>query len=164
MFRKSSVVNPARRNFVGVSSVLALGGVIGSSALVLPGQAMAADEKLKFEEMYKTIGPLGMEYSQKLQSLNGKKIQILGYMAPPLKPDANFFVLTRVPVALCPFCDTDDNWPSDIVVIYLKEPIAAFADGSPMAIAGTLELGSKTDSATGFVSLVRVVNATATAL
>ena len=28
----------------------------------------------------------------------------------------DFFVLTRSPVALCPFCDSDKDWPADIIV------------------------------------------------
>ena len=43
-----------------------------------------------------------------------------GYMAPPLKPESRFFVLTREPLALCPFCQSDAEWPADIVVVYLE--------------------------------------------
>ncbi len=151
--------SPSRRDFIGTTSALALTGALAG----MSGVVWADDSKIGFSELYKKIGPQGLEYSDKLLALSGKKIQILGYMAPPLKPDANFLVLTRAPVALCPYCNTDEDWPSDIVVIYMKDQIA-YSEGAPMAVAGTLELGSKTDDATGFVSLVRLVDATAKTL
>jgi len=84
-------------------------------------------------------------------------------MAPPLKPDATFFVLTSQPVSLCPFCQSDADWPQDIAVVYLRKgaaiPFRTSAD--LVEVWGVLELGSKTDPATGFVSQVRLVEATA---
>ena len=80
-------------------------------------------------------------------------------MAPPLKPEMNFFVLTRAPVALCPFCNSDADWPTDIVVVYPRDGAHLAHDGLPVAVSGVLELGSKTDPRTGFVSLVRIVDA-----
>ena len=95
----------------------------------------------------------------KAQSLAGKPVQILGYMAPPLKAEMGFFVLTRAPVALCPFCNSDADWPTDIVVVYPRDGARVAHDGLPVAVSGILELGSKTDPQTGFVSLVRIVDA-----
>ena len=62
-----------------------------------------------------------MQFSEKVQHLNGKKVVIQGFMAPPLKAEADFFVLTREPVALCPFCQSDADWPDNILVVYLDE-------------------------------------------
>ena len=82
-----------------------------------------------------------------------------GYMAPPLKPEADFFVMTKEPVSLCPFCQSDADWPLDIVVVYLQEGTALTSNLEPIEVAGTLEVGSKTDPRTGFVSLLRIVDA-----
>ena len=30
---------------------------------------------------------------------------------------AAFFVLTRIPMAVCPFCDSEANWPDDLVLV-----------------------------------------------
>jgi hypothetical protein len=68
-------------------------------------------------------------------------------------------VLTRAPVALCPFCNSDADWPSDIIVVYPRDREDWRQDGLPVAVSGILDLGSKTDSKTGFVSLVRIVDA-----
>ena len=32
--------------------------------------------------------------------------------------------LTREPMALCPFCQSDADWPADIVVVHLKRATA----------------------------------------
>jgi alkaline phosphatase len=66
-------------------------------------------------------------------------------------------------VSLFPFCQSDADWPQDIAVVYLRKgaaiPFRTSAD--LVEVWGVLELGSKTDPATGFVSQVRVVEATA---
>ena len=118
-----------------------------------------AGETLRFEEMYKASGVLGLEMSDKLVALNGRPVEILGFMAPPLKAEAGFFVLTREPVSLCPFCNSDADWPSDIIVVYLRDGVRYTQMNHAIAVSGTLETGSKLDAKTGFVSLVRLIEA-----
>jgi hypothetical protein len=125
-----------------------------------PWRAAAAADGLAFVELYQAQTVRGLELSMKSRSLAGKPVQMLGYMAPPLKPEVEFFVLTRAPVALCPFCNSDADWPSDIVVIYPREREGWSQDGLPVAVSGTFEVGAKVDAKTGFVSLVRIVDAT----
>jgi hypothetical protein len=130
------------------------------AALMVSGAVLAAPPSaLSFNELYAGQGVLGFELSPKSKSLAGQVVRILGFMAPPLKPDVGFFVLTRAPVALCPFCNSDADWPSDIIVVYPRDRGGWAQDGLPVAVTGTLELGSKVDRETGFVSLVRVVDA-----
>ena len=139
-----------------------LGLAAGSFALYALGERTNADESqasLSFQELYQTRGVLGMVFSEKTRALDHKEVRILGFMAPPLKPEVKFFVLTRAPVALCPFCNSDADWPSDIVVVYPKAREGWSQDGLPVAVRGTLEVGSKVDRETGFVSLVRIVDA-----
>jgi hypothetical protein len=138
-----------------LQSSLAL--VVGS--LALGSRAAETLPGLAFNEIYRSEGVLGLELSARSKALSGKPVRMLGYMAPPLKPDARFFVLTRAPVALCPFCNSDADWPSDIVVVYPRERTGWTQDGLPVAVTGTLELGSRVDAETGFVSLVRVTDA-----
>jgi len=78
---------------------------------------------------------------------------------PPLKPEADFFVMTKEPVSLCPFCQSDAEWPADIVVVYLRKGTSLTSNQDPVEVIGTLEVGSKTDPRTGFVSLLRIVDA-----
>jgi hypothetical protein len=135
-------------------------GLAASVAAGFPLLATAdGSAGLAFNEIYRSEGILGLELSAKSRALSGKSVRMLGYMAPPLKPDAHFFVLTRAPVALCPFCNSDADWPSDIVVVYPRDRVGWAQDGLPVAVTGTLELGSRVDPQTGFVSLVRVADA-----
>jgi hypothetical protein len=129
-------------------------------AIALPRLPTAwAGERVRFEEMYKPSGVLGLEMSEKLVALDGKSVEISGFMAPPLKAEAGFFVLTREPVSLCPFCNSDADWPSDIIVVYLRDGVRYTQTNRAIVVSGTLEIGSKLDAKTGFVSLVRVIDA-----
>jgi hypothetical protein len=115
---------------------------------------------LLFDQLYKSFGVRGYEFSGVALALNGKQVAMRGYMAPPLKPESRFFVLTRQPVALCPFCQSDADWPVDIVVIYLKSATPLVSAGEPVLVSGRLEVGSWTDPDTEFVSQIRIVDAT----
>jgi hypothetical protein len=130
----------------------------GAAALAAmrPRPARADPETLTFEDLYRAIGVLGMAFSDKVTSLAGKPVVMRGYMAPPLKAEAAFFVLTAIPMALCPFCASDADWPSDIVVVHLDAQQTFVPPARLIAVTGILEVGSWTDPATGFVSLLRL--------
>ena len=121
--------------------------------------AVAADPTLAFSEIYKSVGVLGMQFSDKLLSLKGKRISIKGFMAPPLKAEASFFVLTREPVALCPFCNSDSDWPADILVVYLGSDQEFVQNSQPIEVSGVLEVGPESDPQTGFYSRLRLTSA-----
>ena len=122
--------------------------------------ALAADlPQLAFPEMYSGVSVLGLTFSDKLKSLAGKRVRMQGFMAPPLKADAHFFVLTESPVSLCPFCSTDADWPDNIVVVFLSDKQEFVQANSLIEVVCTLEVGSRMYEETGFVSLVRIVNA-----
>jgi hypothetical protein len=130
------------------------------AALVLPAPARALDgAALKFDQLYKSFGVRGYEFSDALLALEGKPVTMRGYMAPPLKPESKFFVLTGEPLALCPFCQSDADWPADIVVIYLERTAPMLGGGDPVTVTGRLEVGSWTDPESGFVSQIRIVDA-----
>lgn len=137
-----------------------LASLTSALAPVVCSQASAAqDSLLTFPELYKSRSVLGMAFSDRVVQLAGQAVGILGFMAPPLKSESAFFVLTRTPVSICPFCSSDADWPSDIVVVYLKNASGFLQDGSAVGVSGILEFGSKTDPVTGFVSQLRIVNA-----
>ena len=82
--------------------------------------------------------------------------RLFGGKAPPLKAEAKFFVLTEIPMSICPFCSTDSDWPDNIVVIYLDEKQTFVQPGTRIEVSGTLEVGSWTDPETGFLSRLRL--------
>ena len=116
--------------------------------------AFAADE-LKFTELYTT----GVELTPKAKSLAGKEVTMSGFMAPPLKAEADFFVLTRVPMAVCPFCDSQMDWPDDIVLVMLDHTVTFTPFNRRIMVTGRLEVGFVKDAGTGFVSFVRLIGA-----
>ena len=77
-------------------------------------------------------------------------------MAPPLKAEAKFFVLSEIPMALCPFCSSDADWPDNIMVVYLDRKQTFTQPNQMIEVTGTLESGSWVDPETGFVSQLRL--------
>lgn len=132
-------------------------GAVFLALLAVP--AARAEEILTFDGLYQSFGIRGAVLADRVAALDGKMVTMTGYMAPPLKPESNFFVLTREPLALCPFCQSDADWPVDIVVVYMKNTVPMADAGTRLAVSGRLELGSWTDPATGFVSLIRITDA-----
>lgn len=98
-------------------------------------------------------------FSDLANGLQGQRISVQGFMAPPLRAESQFFVLTRRPMAVCPFCDSAADWPSEIVAIYAKRVVEVIAVNIPITVTGVLELGSYRDPEPGFVSRVRLVDA-----
>lgn len=115
---------------------------------------------LDFSDMYSGASSEGLVFSDTLNSLNGSKVTMTGFMAPPLKPSINFFVLTETPMAVCPFCSTDADWPYNMVVVYVNGSVDALPYDQEVTVTGTLDLGSYMDGDTGFVSQVRLLDAT----
>lgn len=122
-------------------------------------QGWAAAAPLRFAELYGKVSVLGLTFSDKVKSLAGQQVSMRGFMAPPLKPEAKFFVLTEIPMSICPFCSSDADWPDNIVVVYLDAARDFVQANAPIEVQGTLEVGSWLDPETGFVSLLRLVDA-----
>ena len=115
---------------------------------------------LDFSDMYSGASSEGLVFSDTLNSLNGSEVTMTGFMAPPLKPSINFFFLTETPMAVCPFCSTDADWPYNMVVVYVNGSVDALPYDQEVTVTGTLDLGSYMDGDTGFVSQVRLLDAT----
>ncbi len=129
-----------------------------AASLLAAGRARAA-ERLRFDDLYSGWSVIGLRFSERAQALAGHAATMAGFMAPPLKAEADFFVLTREPLSMCPFCSSDAEWPPDIVVAYLKHDAQPTAPNEVIEVTGRFELGSWTDPATGFVSQARLRDA-----
>jgi hypothetical protein len=145
----------ALRMTIDRRSVLAAAASIWATA---PSMANVGSP-LSFAEFYKNFGVLGYEFSDRVMALRGETVRITGFMAPPLKAESRFFVLTRQPLAICPFCQSDADWPVDIVVVLMRAAKPLVSAGRRIAVTGRLEIGSASDPETGFVSLMRVADA-----
>ena len=131
------------------------------AALLLPLLATPAHaaERLRFEDLYAGWSVQGLRFSDRAKALVGQSAVMEGFMAPPLRAEADFFVLTREPLSICPFCSSNADWPPDIVVAYLKREAQPTSPNAVIEVTGILELGSWTDQVTGFVSQARLRDA-----
>lgn len=133
-----------------------LGGLAALPFLVSRQVSAASYSPLTFDDLYGKVTVLGLEFSEKAKGLNGKTVAMRGFMAPPLKAEAQFFVLTEIPMSICPFCSTDSDWPNDIVVVYLDSRQTFTQPNNAIEVKGVLEVGSWTDPETGFLSRLRI--------
>lgn len=135
--------------------------VLAAPALVAVWAACpaVAAERLVFDDLYAGWSVTGLQFSERAKGLAGRATTMAGFMAPPIKADAGFFVLTREPLSVCPFCASDAEWPPDIVVAYLRNGLEPTTPNEVIEVTGTLELGSWTDPASKFVSQARLRNA-----
>jgi hypothetical protein len=148
---RSRRAEPSRRR------VLAALAALGAAAAARP--ARAEPPRIGFGDLYKSFGVLGLEFSDRLVALRGEQVAMRGFMAPPLRAESDFFVLTREPLALCPFCSSDADWPVDIVVVYLGRQETPTNPSDRIEVTGKLEVGSWVDPESGFVSMIRIVDA-----
>lgn len=114
--------------------------------------AFAAPTQLKFRDLYQR----GRDLTPLSAGLAGQQVTMVGYMAPPLKPEINFFVLTKLPMSTCPFCETEAQWPDDIVLALTDRPVDPVRYTDLIRATGTFETGFETDPETGFVSFLRL--------
>src|SRR5262247_4782193 len=136
--------------------VVAIVLALAAMSLSLLDTAVGHAPTLQFAEFYQGGGARGLILSDKLVALHGQRVVMAGFMAPPLKPALDFFVLTRIPLALCPFCASDAQWPEDIVFVRMPPGQTVQPTSAPVQVIGRLDVGTKTDAATGFVSLIRI--------
>lgn len=130
---------------------------LGAAAFFVPlARSAFAATPLAFTELYEREAQL----SAAALGLTGAMVEMTGYMAPPLKAEAAFFVLTAAPMATCPFCETEAQWPDDIVLVLTSTLVTAVPFNRPIIVRGTLATGFEVDPETGFVSLIRIENAT----
>jgi hypothetical protein len=116
--------------------------------------------ELKFQEFFvRPVGPRGLEFTEKLRSLHGRRVRVLGYMAHSDVPSAaETFMLTPYPVEIH---DHDnhlaDGFPASVVHVRMPAGSAerpAHTRGL-LLLTGRLEVGGQAEP-DGRVSLVRL--------
>ena len=77
------------------------------------------------------------EFEQQVRSLNGKRVQVEGFMLPlEQAAEQAHFILSAFPVANCFYCMP--GGPEAMIEVRLSGPIAFSYD--PLTVSGTLEL------------------------
>ena len=115
------VVGLSRRSVLGLAAL--------APFAALPARA---SELVNFTD----ISVADDQYTDRARNLAGAVVEMRGYMAPPLKPEIDFFVLTSLPTAICPFCDAAASWPDDIVLVKLSRPVHALAYDRLLNVSG----------------------------
>ncbi|MFN4128981.1 MAG: hypothetical protein ACK4GC_04085, partial [Paracoccaceae bacterium] len=64
-------------------------------AAMLPGRLRAEGGPIRLRDLYNR----DLSFSDLALSHEGERITIAGFMAPPLRAETNFFVLTKMPMA-----------------------------------------------------------------
>lgn len=137
-----------RRTFIALSAAL-------PASLALGASRATAEEAVRMRDLYNPDGSFSAYALEKAD----QRVLLEGFMAPPLKAESTFFVLTKIPMSVCPFCDDAADWPRDIVSIYARDIITVTPFNVPIEVEGTLKIGTYTDAELGFVSRVRVIEA-----
>lgn len=124
-----------------------------ATTLSLPARAAS---QLKLRDLYNK----DLTFSELALANDGNPVEVSGYMAPPLKAESSFFVLTKQPMSFCPFCDSEATWPTDIIAVYASDTVTVQPFNVGIIVQGKLELGTYLDEEFGFVSKVRLRDAT----
>lgn len=125
------------------------------SAAVAPLPAFGQEEVIRLRDLYNR----DMSFSDIALANQGARVTIAGFMAPPLKAESNFFVLTKMPMSVCPFCEPGQTWPDDILAVYERRVVDVIPFNVPILTRGILELGDYVDPELGFYSKVRIIEA-----
>lgn len=128
-----------------------------ASAPLPPAPAGVTD--IRFNEIYKMpAGPHGLEYSEKLRSLAGRRVRVVGYMVKQSQPMPWTLLLSPIPLKLHEkeYGFAEDLPPQAIHVFVRKNPwpILPFTPGR-LLLTGRLELGAR-EEPDGCISHVRL--------
>ncbi len=121
--------------------------------------------RIKFGEYYSSkkteydlVRPnFRLEYTKKLKSLQGKHVELVGYMAPTIPYDGSYFMVIKQPFEDCPFCSASFDWAA-CTTVFMKKSHRVQYMGGPVRVVGILDIGEKKD-ATGLESWVRIMDA-----
>lgn len=106
----------------------------------------AGVSELKFADIFKLpVGPKGLEPTDRLRSLDGKRVRIVGYMVQQEAPVAGSFLLSPLPVTAG---DEDeslaDDIPASAILVQLPNAKGDIVPGMPglIQVAGILHVGA----------------------
>lgn len=117
-------------------------------------------ENLKFSDFFiLPIGPHGLEITQRLSALDGKKVRIKGYMVQQELAKPGFFLLTALPTKTTEADDSmADDLPPSTVFVHVHSNNGQTITHRPglLEFTGFLSVGPKEESDTR-VSSVRLM-------
>ncbi|HEY9248960.1 MAG TPA: hypothetical protein VIO38_07500 [Rariglobus sp.] len=115
--------------------------------------------ELKFAELYKLpVGPRGLELTEKVRSLAGKRVRVLGFMVRQAKSAPGLVMLAPYELATNEneYGLSDDLPPAIIFVEVARyEDVSVPFTPGPLLLTGTLEVGRR-EEADGRFSEIRL--------
>jgi hypothetical protein len=124
--------------------------------LVMSPLSAYSDEvpRLTFAQLVDSI-KANLALTQKIQSYNGKEVEMQGFIIPAGPPDLSFFLLSRVS-AIGNYCCELPTGQDETVYVYTAKGVQLFYDPLRVyKVRGLFEAGVHTDPANG-VSLFRL--------
>jgi hypothetical protein len=126
------------------------------------GPPPAGVTELRFREVFKLpVGPKGLEPTEKLVALDGRRVRIVGYMVRQSRAPKGIFLLAPLPVSLG---DEDEGLADDLPPATLGIELGAKSHdlAVPMLpgllqFTGTLHVGMRVDPATGRATPAQLV-------
>jgi hypothetical protein len=125
----------------------------------LPAPAPGVTD-LRFGEWFQLpVGRGGLEPSERLRALDGKRVRVLGYVVGEEQPTPGLFMLTARPVTLSEVADgpADDLPPATLFVHLVPidaDKVIAHQPGL-LVVSGVLEIGNR-DERNGRTSFARL--------
>lgn len=112
-----------------------------------PAEILSLPE-LDFGDFFGPIGPGGMEYSEKIRALAGRRIRVRGYMVQQSERVPALFLLAARPVKVDTRADCNET-DTPPALIHVLVPGAAkalpFVPGAHV-LSGRLEIGARTEN------------------
>jgi len=140
----------------------ASGGTTAPSLAITrkPGPPPAGVADLKFQDLFKLpVGARGLEPSEKLRALDGKRVRIIGYMVRQPEAPAGSFLLSPLPAAVS---DEDeplaDDMPASTIAVTVPGVTQKPIEWIPGLIqaTGVLHVGARSDAPSGRVCPVQI--------
>ncbi|MFS0839594.1 hypothetical protein [Paenibacillus sp. 1P03SA] len=96
--------------------------------------------------------------SDKFWDLNGKNVEIRGFMGEVLSFDKHWFLLIPAPGAECPFDNGDETYWNKIMIVFVPKETKLRYTSGPLKIKGRLDVGIKVDES-GYKTMFRLYDA-----
>ena len=140
----ASATEAASATIVSTNQSLAAG-----STSALPPLPPGVSE-LRFSEFFRQpIGPRGLEYTEKLRQLEGRRVRILGYMVRQEQPVDHGFLLSPVPLTLHESeYGLADDLPVTALHVFTARDLPARVPHTPgpLLLTGKLSLGNRRET------------------